>query len=96
MPEILIADNLETALGKDFGSIPQVRHVLTERVESSLLVWIAIDNPEPNVRMKVYQKELELMDGFPEIEFDFNLIPTLGRNAAELAPGAHVVFSRQE
>ena len=36
------------------------------------------------------------MDGFPDIDFDFNLIPALGRKAEELATGAHVVFSRQE
>ena len=61
-----------------------------------MLVWIAIDNPEPSVRQRIYRKELELMDGFPEVDFDFNLIPALGRDADELAPGAHVVFSRQE
>ncbi len=96
MPELLIADDLETALGKDFAGIPQVRHVLTEWVDGPLLIWIALDNPEPNVRRKVYQKELELIDGFPEIDFDFNLVPALGRNAEELATGAHVVFSRGE
>ena len=96
MPDILIPDDLETALGKDFGVIPQVRHVLTEWVDGPLLVWIALDNPEPSVRKAVYQKELELMDGFPEIDFDFNLIGADGRNAEEFATGAHVVFSRQE
>ena len=96
MPDVLITDSLETALGKDFSAIPQVRHVLTERVDGLLLVWIALDNPEPSVRKRVYRKELELMDGFPDIDFDFNLIPALGRKAEELATGAHVVFSRQE
>jgi hypothetical protein len=95
MPEILIADPLEIALGKDFAGIPQVRHVLTEWVDGPLLVWIAIDNIELDVRRKVYQKELELMDGFPNIEFDFNLVPALDRDPEELASGAHVVFSRQ-
>ena len=96
MPDVLITDSLETALGKDFSGIPQVCHVLTERVDGLLLVWIALDDPEPSVRKRVYQKELELMDGFPDIDFDFNLIPALGRKPEELATGAHVVFSRQE
>lgn len=96
MPDVLITDSLETALGKDFSAIPQVRHVLTERVDGLLLVWIALDDPEPSVRKRVYQKELELMDGFPDIDFDFNLIPALGRKAEELGTGTHVVFSRQE
>jgi hypothetical protein len=92
----VIANSIETALGKDFGGIPQVRHVLTEWVDGPLLVWIALDNPEAKVRKRVYQKELELMDAFPDIDFDFNLIPALGRTAEQLATGAHIVFSRQE
>src|ERR1039457_61618 len=82
MPDLLIADDLETALGKDFGGIPQVRHVLAERVDGPLLVWIAVDNPEASVRKRIYQKELELIDGFPEIDFDFNLVPASGDGTA--------------
>jgi hypothetical protein len=96
MPDSLVADSLETALGKDFGSISQVRYVLIERVDGPLLVWIAIDDPEPSVRRKIYQTELELIDRFPDIDFDFNLIPAMGRRAEELATGARVVFSRRE
>jgi|SRR5471032_739230 hypothetical protein len=96
MPDSLVADSVETALGKDFGSISQVRYVLTERADGPLLVWVAIDNPEPSVRRKIYRKELELIDRFPDMDFDFNLIPAMGRRAEELAAGARVVFSRQE
>ena len=96
MRDVLITDSLETALGKDFSGILEVRHVLTEWVDGHLLVWIALDNPEPSVRKRVYQKELELIDGFPDTDFDFNLVPALGREAEELAAGAHVVFSRRE
>jgi hypothetical protein len=78
MPDAWIADDLETALGRDFAAIPQVRHVLTEWAGGPLLVWIAVDNPEASVRQSIYQKELELIDLFPEIDFDFHLIPALG------------------
>jgi hypothetical protein len=96
MPNVLTADPVEIALGKDFATIPQVRYVLTERVDGPLLVWIALDSTETSVRRNVYRKELELMDAFPETEFDFNLVAAMGRDAKELATGAHVVFSRQE
>jgi hypothetical protein len=96
MSDVLIADDLETALGKDFSEIRQVRHVLAEWADGALLIWIAVENPEPGVRKKIYQKQLELIDGFPKITFDFNLIPALGRDAAEIASSARVVFSRQE
>jgi hypothetical protein len=95
IPEVSVAGNLEAALAKDLASIPEVRHVLTERAEGNLLVWIAIDNAESyEVRSQVYEKELGLMDGFPEVSFDFNLMPAMGRNAKELATGAQVVYTR--
>ncbi len=59
-------------------------------------MWIAVDDPKPQVRRKIYQKELALIEGFPEVEFDFNLIPTMGRKAEDFATGAHVVFSRAD
>ena len=96
MRDTTIADSLEIALGKDLGGIPQVRHVLTEWVNGPLVVWIALDNPESSIRKEVYRKELELMDAVPDIDFDFNLVPALGRTAGELVPGAHAVFSHQE
>ncbi|MGO9230156.1 MAG: hypothetical protein ACLQKA_13245 [Bryobacteraceae bacterium] len=97
MPELLLfADTLETALSRDLANVPEVRHVLTEWADRSLLIWIAIDNPEPNVRRRIYQKEMGIMTGFPEIEFDFNLIPSMGRRPEDLATGARVVYSRSE
>lgn len=96
MPNLLTADNLETALAKDLATVPQVRYVLTEWTNGPLLVWIAVDDPEPGVRRRIYQKELEIISGFPEIDFDFNLIPVMGRKPDELATGARVVYSHPE
>jgi hypothetical protein len=78
------------------ANVPEVRHILTEWDGRSLLVWIATDNPEPGARRRIYQKELGLISGFPEIEFDFNLIPSMGRRPEDLATGARLVYSRSE
>ncbi len=95
-PDLLMPNTLEGALAEDLATIPQVRHVLTEWTDGPLLVWIAADGPEPDVRRRIYQKELELITVFPEVEFDFNLIPAMNRSAEELATGARVVYSRPE
>jgi hypothetical protein len=94
MPDLQIADSLEVALATDLASVPQVRHILIERDDGPLIVRIAVDDPEPGVRRRIYQKELGLIEGFPETEFDFNLVPAMGRNADELATGARVIYSR--
>jgi hypothetical protein len=94
--DLLVARGPEEALTQDLSAIPQVRHVLTDYANGILSVWIAVDDPRPEVRYRVYDKELELLSAFPEVEFDFNLIPSLGRSAAEIASRAKVAFSRQE
>jgi hypothetical protein len=67
---------------------------MAERVDGPFLVWIAVDDPTPEVRARIYQKEMELIDGFPEIDFDFNLVLAMGRSHAEIATGASVIYSR--
>lgn len=95
LPETSVSGSLEAALAKDLASLSNVRHVLTERADGNLLVWIAIDDAESyEARSQVYEKELGLMDGFPEVNFDFNLIPAMNRKAGELATGAQVVYTR--
>lgn len=96
MPEILSLNSIETVLANDFASVPQVRHVLIEKADGPLLVLIAVDDPEPGVRRQIYQKELDLIAAFPDVDFDFNLIPAMNRASDEIATGARVVYSRPE
>lgn len=85
----------ERALAKDLANIAEVRHILTEKARGNLLVWIAIDRADSyEVRSRIYDKELALIDGFPEVNFDFNLVPAMGRNPQDLASGAQIVYSR--
>jgi hypothetical protein len=92
--EVFVGDSLEFAIAKDFASVPEIRNVMTEQSEGPLLVWISVDDPVSEIRMRIYRKELELIDGFPEIDFDFNLLPSMGRGPEEIATGARVIYSR--
>jgi hypothetical protein len=44
----------------------------------------------------VFQKELELIEGFPEIDFDFNIIPAMNRDACHFASSAKIIYSRED
>ena len=96
MADILISSSLDIAISSDLASIRQVRDVLVESVRDSLLVWIIAENPERAVRDRIFQKEMDLMDAFPEINFDFNLIPAMGRDVTEIATDSRVVYSRSQ
>jgi hypothetical protein len=87
-------DSVDVAASQDLGMIPEVRHVIVERFVDSYLVWVALDNPDREVREKVFDKQLGLLERFPEVDFDFNLIPAMGRSANEISTSGSVVFSR--
>lgn len=55
-----------------------------------------MDYPHRAVRNRIFQKELDLMDAFPEVKFDFNLIPAMGRPVEDLVTHGRVVYSRQD
>ena len=94
MPTTVISSTLQAALAEDLASVRQVRDVLIENVKGALLVWIVVDDPERQVRDKIFQKQLDLMDAFPKIDFDFNLIPSMGRPVSEITTDARSVYSR--
>ena len=89
-----LPDILETVLAKDFGSVDAVRYVLMECADGPLLIWIATDDTAPEVRRRIYAKELSLIEGFPGIEFDFNLVPSMGRSPEQICGPARVVYSK--
>ncbi len=87
-------DTLEAVLAKDLGSVDAVRYVFMERADGPLLIWIAMDDTAPETRRRVYAKELSLIEGFPGIEFNFNLVPSMGRSPEQICSSARVVYSR--
>jgi hypothetical protein len=95
-PNIVNGLDLETSIARDLALVEQVHHILIERAEGNLLVWISVDNPVKEVRERIFQKELLLIEGFPEVDFDFNIVPSMSRDPREIATSAKVVYSRPE
>jgi hypothetical protein len=94
-PNLLYSATLESAVAADLGLVPEILHVLVERVEDNLLVWIAADNPTKEVREKIFRKQYGLIEGFPEISFDFNIVLSKSRNPREFASAAKLIYSRE-
>ena len=95
-PTLLYSLDIEDALAADFRTVPDIRYVSVERADDNLLVWIALDSPTKENREKIFQKQFDMIDGFPEIAFDFNLIPSLHRTNANFASGAKLIYSRED
>ena len=86
MPNAVITDAVEVTLAKDFAGVPEIRHVLMEKSGRLMFIWISVDSPVSSVRKRIYEKELEIIDCFPEVDFEFNIVPTLDRRADRSRP----------
>ncbi|MGA3129624.1 MAG: hypothetical protein ABSD59_02415 [Terracidiphilus sp.] len=95
-PSLLYSQDVEDALAADFGVILDVHYVSVERADGNLLVWVALDSPTKENRERVFQKQFELIDGFPEIAFDFNVVPSSNRSSADFASGSKLIYSRED
>jgi hypothetical protein len=91
---LLYSASLEEALAKDLGLVPDVQFVCVERADNNLLVWVALDNPSEANRERVFQKQSDLIDGFPEVSFDFNIVLARSQDAREFVSDAKMVYSR--
>lgn len=91
----LYSEGLESALAQDLSSIREVDRVFLERAEGNLLVWISATNTSRESRERIFLKQLEIMDAFPEVSFDFNVIPSKNRSAQEFVSEAKLIFDRQ-
>jgi hypothetical protein len=90
----LYSQSVEDALAEDLAFVPEVNHIFVERVEKNLLVLIAANNPSTEARERIFQKQFELIDAFPEISFDFNVISTNSATSSEITSLAKLVYSR--
>lgn len=95
-PQVSFGTDLETVLARDLSFVKEVRHVLVERADHNFLVWIALENPIAEVRERVFRKQLDLIEGFPEIDFDFNVIAANSSDPHHFASGAKIVYSRKD
>ncbi|HEX7360917.1 MAG TPA: hypothetical protein VF283_10535 [Bryobacteraceae bacterium] len=90
-----VCGDIEKAVAEDLAAVSAVTHVITQAVDNGMLVWIVVDDPKLDVRYEIFDKEQALIDAFPETEFDFNIIPRMGRDASELIQGeAHIAYTR--
>lgn len=92
-PSLLYGQSVENALAEDLRSVPQIKRIFVERVDGNLLVWMATDSPSREVRERIFQKQFDLIDAFPEISFDFNIISTSAGTPSEIATEAKLIYS---
>ena len=62
---------------RGFGNIPEVRRVYTARQDYALYVRVVVDDDRnKGVRRLIYAKELEIINEFSTLDFDFDILTT--------------------
>lgn len=75
----------------------EVEYVFTAFRNNVFYVWVLFDRFEAQVRKMIYEIEMEVIDEFPVIEFDFYLIASGGSDVRELISGSiESVYCRHE
>jgi predicted ATPase len=86
---------LEELLAGDLAAVPDVRSVSVERTAGNLLVWVSVDHPTKEIREQVFKKQFELVEAFPEVSFDFNVVSSNNQDFRNVASGAQLIYSRE-
>ena len=96
MKETISAEGLSAF---DVGrSIPEVQAVFVLFKDDRILhVWAVVTAYDRNVYRKIYAKEKEIIRQFENIDFEFNIAPSHGRDPRTMIsdPGAQLAFLRK-
>jgi hypothetical protein len=75
--------------------IPQVEHVCLKKEANVYHVWTVVRERDDQVDEAIYSRELDIMDGFDEVPFDFLVIHRGQRELADLLPeGAQIIYTK--
>lgn len=73
---VVLSTDLEQAIKLDIGLLDGVSDVEVKRAANTYSVRIALSRFEYDVRQRIFSKELQLFDAFPEYYFDVTVMPS--------------------
>ena len=76
--------------------VPEVQAIFTQLEGRILRVWTVVPDREEAVYKNLYVQERRLLDLLDGIEFEFNIIPNMGREPRDVVtdPSGALVFLR--
>ena len=94
----LIFRNFDSYIGMELSLVPEVETVFVKADNEngkSYTVFTVINARDPEVRAKVYAREVAIMDAARGIDFSFRVISRMNRNMREVIDNAGtLVFKR--
>lgn len=66
------------------ADIPEVEAVLANHANGVHSIWTVINEPSAEVRAKIYEKEWQLMEQYPQFDFSFHILEREGETLENL------------
>ncbi len=77
------------------SKIPEVRGAFGTVEDEQVCIWTIIDEKDKEIRPKIYDIEMELMEHFTNISFDFHVVfCSLKDVKKEVPPGSKLIYTR--
>src|SRR5947207_3742628 len=67
----IITTSLNEFIAFELSLVREVEYVYTAYRNAVFYVWIVVDQFEPEVRKRIYDREKAIIDEFSDFEFDF-------------------------
>jgi hypothetical protein len=73
----------------ELSLVPEVEHIFIEREEDGkeFRVITVVNERDPQVRGKIYEREKAVIDAYPHLNFDFHISARMNRQLSDLAYG---------
>jgi len=66
------------------ADIPEVEAILANHANGVHSIWTVVDEPSADVRAKIYEKEWQLMEQYPQFGFYFHILEREGEELNNL------------
>lgn len=73
-------NRLQTFMSKRISEVDAVEYIYCQRENDIYLVWIIINDLNPEARRAIYKKQRDIIDLFPDETFDFYVVARQGKS----------------
>jgi len=87
---------LQTLLAEIIAQVRQVDYIFCQREAKTYLVWVLINELDPQVRREIYTKQQDIMKMFPSEIFDFYVVARMNQPPETVINqrGMELIYSR--
>jgi hypothetical protein len=75
-----LAQPVPALLANRLLSTPEVESVYIKKIDNAFHVWTIVDTADDAVLEVIFEGEKSLMERFPSMDFDFNVVERRGQN----------------